>query len=67
MEKNELTVNSDTGEAVWNVNASTLKGLKDNILIINGLSNITGTSLIININPDNGDGSKKAPECKYLK
>ncbi len=61
VEKNELTVNSDTGEAVWNVNASTLKGLKDNILIINGLSNITGTSLIININPDNGDGSEESP------
>lgn len=60
-EQNELTVNSDTGEAVWNVNASTLKGLKDNILIINGLSNITGTSLIININPDNGDGSEESP------
>ena len=70
VEQNELTVNSDTGEAVWNVNASTLKGLKDNILIINGLSNVTGTSLIININPDDGNGSEESPgvqipEIKY--
>lgn len=69
-EKNELTVNSDTGEAVWNVNASTLKSLKDNTLIINGLSNATGTLLIININPDEGMGSEETPgvqipEIKY--
>ena len=69
-EKNELTVNSDTGEAVWNVNASTLKSLKDNTLIINGLSNATGTLLIIHINPDEGMGSEETPgvqipEIKY--
>lgn len=69
-EKNELTVNSDTGEAVWNVNASTLKSLKDNTLIINGLSNATGTLLIININPDEGKDSEETPgvqipEIKY--
>ena len=52
VEHNELTVDGTTGEAVWNVNASTLKNLKDNKLIIKGLSNNTGTSLIINVTPD---------------
>ena len=52
VEHNELTVGGTTGEAVWNVNASTLKNLKDNKLIIKGLSNNTGTSLIINVTPD---------------
>ena len=51
VEHNELTVDGTTGEAVWNVNASTLKNLKDNKLIIKGLSNNTGTSLIINVTP----------------